>query len=319
MYLHPRRERTSPPRLTLGTMNFGKRTSPKEAERIIHRALERGIEWFDTANAYVDGESERILGRALAGRDGAKIATKVGFGRVAGRQEGLSGARVEAALDESLARLGRSSVELYYLHVPDPKVPIEETIGALGRAQAAGKFHEVGISNYASWQILEVMLACDAAGLARPTVAQQLYNLLIRQLDVEYFRFAEKYALHTTVYNPLAGGLLSGRYAADAAITKGSRFDNNRLYQGRYWSPALLSLAERFGAIANDEAMTLVDLAYAWLGTKPEVDSILLGPATLAHLDQALDAVEKRISEEGLARIEREHRDFIGTETRYAR
>ncbi len=306
--------------LVLGTMNFGKRTPEGEAQRIIHRALERGITLFDTANAYVDGESERILGRALRGRrEQAVIATKVGFGRVAGKPEGLAPERVSAALDESLARLNVPSVELYYLHVPDHQVPIEATLSAIKAAMSASKVGRLGVSNYASWQILEICLACDALDMPRPAVSQQLYNQLIRQLDLEYFRFATKYGLHTTVYNPLAGGLLTGRYGGGSAIARGSRFDQNRLYQGRYWSPRMLACAAELGQVAQRFELSPVTFAYAWLAAKPEVDSILLGPASVEQLDQALDAVAVELPPEATAEAERIHRDFTGTETSYAR
>jgi len=210
-------------------------------------------------------------------------------------------------------------VDVYYLHVPDPATPIEATLEAIGRAMTAGKVRAFGVSNYASWQILEIFNACDAAKMPRPVVAQQLYNLLIRQLDLEYFRFATKYALHTTVYNPLAGGLLTGRYAPSAGIQKGSRFDKNRLYQGRYWSERMLGFAAELADVAGAEGMTPVELAYAWLAGRPEVDSILLGPASLEHLDDALDAVKKTVTPEGREKIEKLYAAFTGTETSYAR
>ncbi|NUO53275.1 MAG: aldo/keto reductase [Polyangiaceae bacterium] len=315
-----RRTTGTPVKLALGTMNFGKRTPAADGERIIHRALERGITVFDTANAYCDGASEEILGRALKGkRDRAIVATKVGFGRVGGKPEGLAPERVAAALDESLRRLQIDVVDVYYLHVPDPATPIEATLEAIGRAMTAGKVRAFGVSNYASWQILEIFNACDAAKMPRPVVAQQLYNLLIRQLDLEYFRFATKYALHTTVYNPLAGGLLTGRYAPSASIQKGTRFDKNRLYQGRYWSERMLGFAAELADVAGAEGMSPVDLAYAWLGGRPEVDSILLGPASLEHLDDALGAVTKTVTPEGREKIEKLYAGFTGTETSYAR
>ncbi len=305
--------------VALGTMNFGKRTPAAESERIVRRALERGVAVFDTANAYNDGESERILGRALGGdRQRVCIATKVGFARIAGKPEGLAPARVTAALDESLARLGTSWIDLYYFHVPDHATPIEESLTAVKPALGE-KVRRFGVSNYASWQTLELMQACDRLGVARPVVAQQLYNLLIRQLDLEYFRFARRYGLHTAVYNPLAGGLLSGRYRAGDAVAKGSRFDGNRLYQGRYWSPRMIAAAEEYGAVAREAGLGLVALAYAWLAGAPGVDSILLGPASVAQLDEALDAVARPLGAELRARIDAIHTSFTGTETSYAR
>jgi aryl-alcohol dehydrogenase-like predicted oxidoreductase len=275
---------------------------------------------FDTANAYVDGESERILGRALAGRrERFVVATKVGFGRVAGKPEGLARDRVLAALEESLVRLGTDHVDVYYLHVPDHQTPIEETLGAMEEILESGKARTFGVSNYASWQILEIFHACETLAMPRPVVSQQLYNLLIRQLDVEYWRFSRKYELHTTVYNPLAGGLLTGRYHAGDAAPRGSRFDGNKLYLSRYFSPPLIALAEELEALAKDEGLTLVELAYAWLAGVPGVDSILVGPGSLEHLDQALDAIGRDLSTECRAKIDVIHRAYLGTETTYAR
>lgn len=305
---------------TLGCMNFGKRTPEPEARRIVDLAIERGLTLFDTANAYGDGESERILGRLLVGRrDRVRIATKVGWWK----KEGLSPARVRASLDESLARLGTDHVDVYYLHVPDHQTPIEATLEGVADVLASGKARAFGISNYASWQALEVLLACDRMGLARPVVSQQLYNLLIRQLDLEYFRFAGKYALPTTVYNPLAGGLLTPRHLTtdpeDRAAFAGSRFDKNALYQRRYLSDVFLQAARALSEVAAEAGLTLVTLAYAWLAQRPGVDSILLGPGSVAHLEDALAAREVVLSEEVLARVEQIHRELVGTDASYAR
>ena len=206
-WIAPRSVEAARPVLTVGTLNFGKRTTAAESERIVERALERGLVFFDTANAYVDGDSERILGRALRSRrDQVGIATKVGFGRVQGKSEGLSPARVLAALDESLGRLGTDYVDLYYLHVPDYTTPIEQTLDAVQQLLSAKKILHFGISNYASWQILAFMMSCDRRGIERPVASQVLYNLLIRQLDIEYFKFVREHPIHTSVYNALAGG-----------------------------------------------------------------------------------------------------------------
>jgi aryl-alcohol dehydrogenase-like predicted oxidoreductase len=301
-------------------MNFGKRTPEDEAKRIVGRALDAGIRWFDTANAYNDGESERILGRALANRrDDVVLATKVGFGRVAGKPEGLSAARVVAALDESLARLGTDHVDLYYLHVPDHATPIEATLEGVARTLETGKARAFGVSNYASWQIVEIFAACDRAGVSRPVVAQQIYNLLIRQLDVEYTRFSAKYDLHTTVYNPLAGGLLTGLHRDRTDVPARSRFDGNKLYQGRYWSETMRRLASTYEDLARAHGLSAIDLAYAWLARARGVDSILVGPGSVAHLDDALRAAAIELPAEVRAEVEAVHRAHLGTETTYAR
>lgn len=311
---HPRAS-SSRPAVVLGCMNFGRRTPEPEAKKIIARALERGVTLFDTANAYNDGESERIVGRALRGHD-VHLATKVG----SWKREGLSAARVAAACDESLQRLGRDHIDLYYLHVPDPSTPIEVTLDAFGTLLGSGKITRIGVSNYASWQVLEMFQHCDRAGLARPVVSQQLYNLLIRQLDLEYLRFAARYALHTTVYNPLAGGLLARTGdEITAAPTRGSRFDKNALYQRRYLSDVFFEATRAYAALAQELGLDLVTLAYAWLAQRPGVDSILVGPGSVAHLDDALDAVATPLPSQAVEAIDAIHRDLVGTDASYAR
>ncbi len=309
-----------PSRLVVGTMNFGKRTNEAESVRIIQQAMERGIVLFDTANAYVDGESERVLGRGLRGRrDRALIATKVGFGRVAGKPEGLSRARILAALDESLSRLATDWIDVYYLHVPDYATPVEESLRAIETLLAAGKIRSWAVSNYASWQILEMFHLVERHGMPRPVMSQVLYNVLIRQLDAEYFRFAKQYALHTTVYNPLAAGLLAGKFNSPETSQKGTRFDKNALYQKRYWTAPFFERVEAYREVAKSEGLSIVDLAYAFLSGHPGVDSILVGPGSVEHLDAAIDACAKVISAEGRRRIDELHVTFQGTNASYAR
>ncbi len=310
----------APVSIALGTMNFGKRTKEDEARRIVARALERGVRVFDTANAYGDGTAERILGRAL-GRDRARVlvATKVGLRRREGRAEGLAPARVLASIDESLDALGVDAIDLLYLHAPDPRVPIDETLDALAQAIAAGKVRAWAVSNFASWEILEAIHAARARGMAGPRVSQVLYNLLVRQIEIEYLRFAKKHAVHTTVFNALAGGLLSGRHARDARPAKGSRFDGNRMYLERYWSDRFFDRVDGYAAIARDAGRSLVELAYGWLAAREGVDSILVGPSTVEHLDAAIDAIARPLSADTLAAIDRLHRDAEGTDARYAR
>lgn len=315
-----KRAPSAPVPLALGAMNFGKRTPPDESARILARAFDLGIELIDTANVYNEGESERIVGKALRGRrDRVLVATKVGLARVDGKPEGLSRARILAAVDESLARLGTDVIDVYYLHAPDRTTPIEETMAAMADLLRAGKIRAVGISNYASWQMLEIRTLCEGLGVAKPAIAQMIYNVLIRQIEIEYLEFAERYGVHTTVYNPLAGGLLSGRYHRGDDVARGSRFDANPMYQRRYFSDRMLELVESLGAIAAGEGMSLVDLSYAWVAGRPGTDSILVGPATVEQLDAAVAGCEKRLSPDALAKIDELHQAFQGTDARYAR
>jgi aryl-alcohol dehydrogenase-like predicted oxidoreductase len=308
------------PGIALGTMNFGKRTAEAESERIVRRALERGVVVFDTANVYVSGSSERILGRALGrDRDRVVVATKVGMNRNGRAVEGLSPEAMEHAISGSLERLGTGHVDVYYLHAPDPATPIERTLDGMKSMVLSGRVRAWGVSNYAAWQILDIDRLGEARGLVRPVISQVLYNALHRQLDIEYFAFTRRHPIHTTVYNPLAGGLLSGKHAFAGAPGKGSRFDDNAMYQRRYWTRAMFDRVERLRAVANDEGRSLVELSYAWVASRPDVDSILVGPASVDQLDQAIDAIGRPLSGEALARIDELWREWSGTDTAYAR
>ena len=315
-----RRKPGAGPALALGTMNFGKRTPEPESERIVRRALERGIQVYDTANAYNAGASERILGRAL-GRDRSRVvvSTKAGIGLAPARPEGLSPDAMKRALEGSLARLGTDVVDIYYLHVPDRATPVERTVEAMGELIASGQVRTWGVSNYASWEILEMCHLADHAGMARPTVAQVLYNALHRQLDIEYFAFARRYGVYTVTYNALAGGLLTGRHNFGERPEKGTRFDANPMYERRYWTRSMFERVEQLMSIARDEGCSLVELAYAWVAAQADVDSVLLGPATVEQLDQALDAVGRELSPTTRKRVDDAYRDFCGTDTNYVR
>jgi aryl-alcohol dehydrogenase-like predicted oxidoreductase len=309
------------PSLALGTMNFGKRVGAAEATRLVARALEVGVKVFDTANAYGDGEAERILGRALkqAGSGDHIVATKVGLLRVGGRPEGLSPAVITAAVEQSLSRLGVDVIDIYYLHAPDRHTPIELTLDGLQTLIAAGKIRRFGVSNYAAWQILEIIHLTEARGMARPAISQVLYNLLIRDIEVEYLPFCQRYPVHTTVYNPLAGGLLVGALHPGEEVPAGSRFAANPVYRRRYLTAAMFERVSGLKTIADEAGVSLLVLAYAWLAARPGVDSILVGPGSSAHLDAAVAAVTTQLSDDCLKQIDALHLRERGSDTFYAR
>lgn len=295
-------------------MNFGRRTPEAEARRIIDRALELGVTHLDTANLYAEGDSERIVGRALAGRrDQVVLTTKVG----AWKREGLSAARIVASLDESLGRLGMDFVDVYLLHLPDPATPFEQTLDGLATVLESKKARAWGVSNFAAWQLGELNHLCDARGLVRPAQSQVLYNLAVRQLELEYFAFTKRFRLQTTIYNPLAGGLLARD--PDAARPKNARLETNALYRKRYGSDAMNAFARRCAAIGNDVGLSLLELSMAWVCQREGVDAVLVGPATLQHFDAGVEASTKTLTPEVLAALDSAHRDFTGTDASYAR
>jgi len=224
-----------------------------------------------------------------------------------------------AALDESLGRLQTDVVDLYYLHAPDPATPIAQTLDGVEALLASKKIRSWGVSNYAAWQLAELGPACDARGLPRPSTAQMLYNVLVRQLDLEFLAFARARSLHVTAYNPLAGGMLARAPQPGAALPKGSRFEANKLYRARYWTEGMLDLAQQLGEVAKLEGVEPVTMAYAWLAGRPGIDSVIAGPASLAHLDAAVDGCGADLSPALRAKVDAVHRAFVGTDSAYAR
>jgi aryl-alcohol dehydrogenase-like predicted oxidoreductase len=155
--------------------------------------------------------------------------------------------------------------------------------------------------------------------MPKPVIAQHLYNVLIRELDVEWFSFARKYGIETTIYNPLAGGLLTGKHSRDGSTQKGSRFDKNKLYQGRYFTAAMFDRVDQLTAVAKESGLSLLELAYAWAAGAKGVDSIILGPASVEQLEQGVAACKLQLSPETRATIDALHRDWSGTDTHYVR
>jgi aryl-alcohol dehydrogenase-like predicted oxidoreductase len=301
-------------RLGLGTMNFGRRTPEAEAKRIVDCAIERGVTHVDTANLYSDGDSERLVGRALARRrDQVVLTTKVG----AWKREGLSPARVVASLDESLGRLGTDFVDVYLLHLPDAATPLEQTLDGLATVLESKKARSWGVSNFSAWHIGELNHLCDARGLARPSQSQVLYNLAVRQLELEYFAFTRRFPIQTTIYNPLAGGLLARD--PEAARPKNARLDSQALYRKRYGSDAMRTFARRCAAIAKTAGLSLLELSMGWVCQREGVDAVLVGPATLEHFEAAVKASEVVLAPDVLGALDSVHLDFTGTDVSYAR
>jgi len=309
------------PYAVIGTMMFGKRADEAESQRIVDVALDHGINFFDTADFYQHGESERILGRTLKGRrDKCIVATKVGYGHDAeGKEEGTSRQAILHALDRSLSDLGMDYVDVYYLHRPDCTTPVEESLATMDEVIRAGKVRHFAVSNFGGWQTYEVLQLCDRNGWPRPVMTQMIYNLLVRQIEFEYVRLCRKQDLHLTVYNPLAGGLLTGKYASLADENAGGRFVNNEMYRKRYWSERFFRAMLRLKAVADGLSMSLTHLAISWIAQQDAADSILLGPSNAEQLLDCLAAGESTIPEPGMAQIAEFIQEFDGTDATYAR
>jgi aryl-alcohol dehydrogenase-like predicted oxidoreductase len=282
------------PRLVLGTMTFGAQVDRETAAAMVARCREAGVTMFDTANSYGSGVAEQLLGEVVAPyRDEVLIASKV-FNRMGDGPKdcGLRRPAIEKALNATLRRLGTDHLDIYYLHAPDRSAPIEEALAAMAAAVAAGKVRHVGMSNYAAWQIAEARCLTGSHGWPAVHLSQPLYNLLSRRVEDEYAEFSEHYAMHNVVYNPLAGGLLSGKHNDAVRPEAGGRFagELGPMYRDRYWNQAQFHAVEALRKVAANAGLTLVELAFRWLMGRPLVDSILLGASRLDQLEANLAA-----------------------------
>jgi len=280
-------------RLVLGTMTFGSQVDQETATAMVERSMAAGINHFDTANAYNLGVSESMLGRALGSRrDEVLVATKVFNPMGDGPDDrGLSPAAVRKAIDASLRRLGTDYVDLYYLHQPDYTVPLEETLGAMADLVAAGKVRHVAGSNYAAWQLCQMANLSAVRGMPPVRVSQLMYNLISRGVEDEYVAFSQDLGLSTIVYNPLAGGLLTGKHQPKAAVAEGSRFTKAE-YRSRYWSAPQFSAVDQLRAVAERAGWSLVELSLRWLLARPPVDAVLIGASGIAQLEANIAAAD---------------------------
>jgi aryl-alcohol dehydrogenase-like predicted oxidoreductase len=269
--------------ICLGTMQFGGPTSEKDARRIVDHAGEHGVNFIDTADAYNEGQSEQIVGRAIkASRRHWVLATKVANPTGAGvNDSGLSRRHVMHAVEDSLMRLQSDTIDLYYVHKVDAATAWENIIATFGELIRQGKVREWGLSNVRAWHIAHVCHLCDQMHVPRPTALQPYYNLMNRQPEVEVLPAARHFGLGIVPYSPIARGVLSGKYKVNVAPEAGSRAGrkDKRMMESE-WRPESLAIAEKLKAHADARGATLVHWAVAWLLNNKAVASIIAGPRT---------------------------------------
>jgi aryl-alcohol dehydrogenase-like predicted oxidoreductase len=273
-------------------MGFGKQVDEATAASMVDLALDRGINFIDTANVYNRGASEEILGHILGRRrDQIVLATKVGI-RVGDwpADAGLSAAAIRNHIDQSLSRLRTDYVDLYYLHQPDPTVPLEESLSAMDQLVRAGKVRHVAASNYAAWQVCHMRGLAQSNGWANVVVTQPMYNLLARAIEAEFLPMCRALGVFTAAYNPLAGGFLTGKHKAEKPPEAGTRFDNNQAYQDRYWRAANFDAVARLQAAAGADGRSLISLALGWMLHHTSIDSVILGASNLDQLRTNIDS-----------------------------
>jgi len=279
-------------RICLGTMTFGGQTDEASAARMIELCTESGINFLDTANVYNKGASEEMLGRVMGTRRrnfilASKVRSKMGDEP---DLAGLSRPAILRAIDESLRRLRTDYLDLYYLHLPDNSVPIEESLDAMNEVVKQGKVRYLASSNYSAWQMTEMCWIAERKGYQAPWVAQPMYNLIARGIEQEYLPMCKHFGVSNIVYNPLAGGLLTGKHKRDAPIP-GTRFDKNKVYMDRYWHRADFDAVEQLSQVAEKSGRSLLSMSLNWLYHHTAADCIILGASRVEHLEQNLTAL----------------------------
>ncbi|MCC5873614.1 MAG: aldo/keto reductase [Gammaproteobacteria bacterium] len=302
--------------LCLGTMTFGLQCDEKTSFAILDAAAEAGLTFLDTADGYplgggLDsaGRTEEIIGRWMAtrgNRDRVILATKCWAPMRRGPNGyGLSRQHIMEAVEASLRRLDTEYIDLYQAHAFDPDVPIEETLRAFDDLQRSGKVRYAGCSNYPAWRLGEALATAERHGLSGYASVQPRYNMLYREIETELLPLCRHRGLGVLVYNPLAGGLLSGKYRSGEPPREGTRFTLGNAadrYQARYWQAVQLEAVERLQQAVTERGQDLVTVAVAWVLAQPGVTSAIIGasrpeqlPANLAasgfELDDELQAL----------------------------
>ncbi len=297
-------------RLALGTMMLGAigNSDHDEAARIIHRALDAGVNLVDTADMYSGGESEEIVGKALRGRrDNVVLATKANHPMGSDvNQRGNSRRWLMTAVEDSLRRLGTDWIDLYQVHRPDPDTRIDETFAALDDLIRSGKVRYIGTSTFPAHQLVEAQWAAEHRRTNRFVTEQPPYSLFSRTVEAEVLPTALRYRLGVITWSPLAGGWLTGRWRVGHEPPRSHRAD---LRPGRFdlstpENQAKLAAADALGRLAEEHGMTLVHLALAFATAHPAVTSCLVGPRTIEQLETQLGAAELQLSDEVLDRVD---------------
>jgi aryl-alcohol dehydrogenase-like predicted oxidoreductase len=295
--------------LVLGAMMLGGRGNPDRDAciRIVHRALDAGINTIDTADLYGQGESERIVGAALAGgrRDDVILATK--FHGPMGddpNRRGTSRRWVIRAVEESLQRLGTDWIDLYQVHRPEPGTDFDETLGALSDLMHQGKIRAIGTSTFSAAEIVEGQWIADRRGRERVVCEQPPYSILARGIEAEVLPVCARHGLGVLTWSSLSGGWLSGKWSGGTAASSRAAFFPERYDLDRPQNQAKLAAVQALGRLADEAGLSLIHLALGFVLEHPAVSAAIIGPRTLEHLESQLGAAEVRLDPAVLDRID---------------
>jgi len=294
--------------LCLGTMMFGGVTTEEESRNIIAHARDAGINYLDTADAYTQGESERIIGRAIhAERDRWVIATKVGYPAGIATPTGadLSRKYIMTAVEQSLRRLDSDYIDLYYLHHDDESTTLEETLHTLADLMHQGKIRYFGVSNFRAWRLAEVVRLADAIGMDRPAACQPLYNAMNRMAESELIPACHYFGVGVVPYSPLARGVLTGKYTDMSVLPEGSRAARqDRRIQQTELRPESIQLARAIQGHAEQKGSSVGHFALNWVLNSALVDSVIVGPRTLEQWHDYFNALQDPFDGEDEALID---------------
>ncbi|GHV60037.1 oxidoreductase [Spirochaetia bacterium] len=279
--------------LSLGTMMFGSQTGESEALSIMDYAFEQGINFFDTVDGYNKGDSEHIVGKALKGRrEAIFLGTQVGSPMEEGSFYcGLSRRHIISAVNASLQRLNTDYIDLYSMHVPDHETKLEESLETLTNLVRQQKVLYIGVSSFSAWLIADILALCDKYGFIAPVISHNVYNLITRGAESELVPFLQKHKLGIAAYNPIAGGLLSGKHKPGIPAPN-TRFALQPSYYERYWSDENFVAVDKLSKIAKDENMTLLEMALRWCVKQDAVVTTISGVSKLEQIRQNIAALE---------------------------
>ncbi|WP_321885243.1 aldo/keto reductase [Paraburkholderia bannensis] len=304
-------------RLCLGTMTFGLQTEEDVSRLILDKAADAGVNFIDTADVYPlgggethAGRTEEIVGRWLKGRRERFILATKAVGKVGPSpwDQGASRKHLLDAIDNSLRRLGTDYVDLYQLHSDDANTPLDETLEALDTIVRAGKARYIGVSNFLAYRLARALGRADVLRVARFVSVQPRYNLLFRQIERELLPLANEEGLAVIPYNPLAGGLLTGKYRHDSKPGEG-RFSQSvgvagSMYQDRYWHQREFESVEQLRSIAEQAGQSLTTASVAWVLANPLVTSALIGASRPEQLDASIAAASLELDPELKAKLD---------------
>lgn len=296
--------------LTLGSMLYGTATDQVEVNRQVAKALEAGINSFDTANIYGKGKSEEALGKALKDqtvRDRIVLASKVhvSMDDTNPNARGNSRKHIIDQVHASLKRLGTDYLDIYYIHRPSTSVPIDETLRALDDLIHMGMVRYIGTSSFAAWQVLESLWVSKEYSLNRFVVEQSPYHLLDRSIERELLPMAQTYGMGVLAWSPLAGGFLTGKYRREQQQPQGSRFeDPSGDWNKKHFIPHAFDVLEGLQAISDELGCSLAQLTLAWCISQPGMTGAVIGAKNIPQLEDQLGALQVQLSHEILARID---------------